>query len=357
MRSAPDNRLRAVDRADDGAPPSDLALRHFLQPLAPWLEDVSLTEICVNTPGEVWTEGANGWRRHDCPALSFEACKHLAQLLAAYGSQRVGPAEPVLSGTLPTGHRCQVLLPPAVLPNSVSLTIRAHSQCDFTLWDYEGQGAFERCADHGAGDLMPHERQLLELKRAHRIREFLELAVKERQNILLSGATGSGKTTFMKALVRAIPQEERLLSIENVDELRLRRSHPNSVAMFYSGGGQGLARVEPRQLMHSALRMKPDRVLLAELITGDDAFYYLRNVNSGHPGSITSMHAPSARLAAEQLVLFVKESEAGHSLDRDDIKHLVFMAVDVIVQWKAIAGRRVVTEVYYDPMGKRKYLA
>ena len=148
-------------------------------------------------------------------------------------------------------------------------------------------------------------------------------------------------------MLELVPKHERLISIENVDELQLHRSHTNSVSLFYSAGQQGIAPITQKQLLEASLRMKPDRVFVAELIRGDEAFYFLRNINSGHPGSITTMHAGSPQLALEQLVLMLKESQAGSSLSREDIKQLLHLCVDVIVQIKNINGKRFVSEVYY----------
>ncbi len=121
-----------------------------------------------------------------------------------------------------------------------------------------------------------------------------------------------------EGLIREIPAHERLISIEDAQELVLDR-HPNHVRLFYSKGGQGRSQVTPKQLLEACLRMKPDRILLAEL-RAEEAFDYLRNVNSGHPGSITSIHAASAELAFEQLVLLVKQNEAGREMSREDIR-------------------------------------
>src|ERR1700727_3736135 len=142
----------------------------------------------------------------------------------------------------------------------------------------------------------------------------MRLAGGSRKNIVVSGPTGSGKTTWTKALIREIPSDERLVTIEDAKELVLDR-HPNHVRLYYSKDDQGLSRVTPKQLLESFLRMKPDRILLAEL-RAEEAFDYLRNVNSGHPGSITSIHAGSCELAFEQLVLLVKQSAAGRELAR-----------------------------------------
>src|SRR5438067_1923635 len=128
--------------------------------------------------------------------------------------------------------------------------------------------------------------------------------------------------------------------------------HPNAVHLLYAKHGQGLAKVGANQLLESALRMRPDRILLQELRDGT-AFFYLRNVNTGHPGSITTIHADSATLAFEQLTLLVRESEGGRDLPRDDIRELLHLLVDVVVQMKKTDGRFRMTEVYYDPLRKR----
>jgi type IV secretion system protein VirB11 len=121
--------------------------------------------------------------------------------------------------------------------------------------------------------------------------------------------------------------------------------------MLYAKDGQGTANVTAKHLLESALRMRPDRILLQELRDGT-AFFYLRNVNSGHPGSITTIHADSAELAFEQLTLLVKESEGGSDLARGDIRALLKMLVDVVVQTKKEGGEFRVTEIYYDPEGR-----
>src|SRR5260221_11641929 len=120
------------------------------------------------------------------------------------------------------------------------------------------------------------------------------------------------------ALIREIPSEERLITIEDAQELVLDR-HPNHVRLFYSKDDQGLARVTPKQLLESCLRMKPDRILLAEL-RAEEAFDYLRNVNSGHPGSITSVHAASSELAFEQLAPLGKQAPGRPELPRSAMK-------------------------------------
>jgi type IV secretion system protein VirB11 len=180
----------------------------------------------------------------------------------------------------------------------------------------------------------------------------MRVAIRGRLNILVSGPTGSGKTTWTRALIREIPSDERLITIEDVPELSLEQ-HANHVRLLYSKDDQGRSRVTARQLLEACMRMRPDRILLAEL-RGEEAFDYLRNVNSGHPGSITSVHATSAELAFEQLVLLVKLCPAGRSLSREDIKELLYRLVDVVIQFGTRQGQRYIREVWYDPMRKRR---
>src|SRR6202012_4286915 len=163
------------------------------------------------------------------------------------------------------------------------------------------------------------------------------------------------KTTWTKALIREICPGERLITIEDAKELILDR-HPNPVRLFYSNDDQGVARVTPKQLLECCLRMRPDRILLAEL-RAEEAFDYLRNVNSGHPGSITSIHAASAELAFEQLVLLVKQSRGGRELPRSDIKQLLYLLVDIVIQFGLERHERYVKEIWYDPERKRRSLA
>lgn len=331
------------------------SLLEYLRVLQPFLYNSENTEIVINKPGQVLTESRSGWTFHKVPDLTPAVCNQIAKLTATWSNQSLDERKPLLSATLPHGERIQIVIPPATLSGCVSMTIRKPSIIEFTLEDYEKQGFFDECQDF-TGNLSHDEITLLELKEARRFREFLALAVQTRKNIIVSGSTGSGKTTFFKSLLKLVPDDERLISIENVDELSLYKTHSNTVSLFYSAGGQGVSPVSQQQLLESSLRMKPDRIFVAELIRGEEAFYYLRNVNSGHPGSITTMHANSARLALEQLVLFLKESSGGSTMSREDIKQLLFMCVDIIVQIKVVRGKRMVTEIYYDPEFKRRQM-
>lgn len=323
---------------------SSLALT--LRVLKPLLSRPDVTEICINRPGEAFLETRTGWERLALPFADFHWCYRLAKLIANATRQRITEESPLLSAALPTGERIQIVVPPATPSGSVAITIRKPASTVWSVRDLARLGVF-RTTRRASDELDPIERELLTLLAARDYEAFLGLAVRSKKNIVVSGATGSGKTTFTKALIREIPREERLITIEDAPELVL-NDHPNHVRLFYSKGDQGQAKVVPRQLLESCLRMRPDRILLAEL-RSDEAFDYLRNANSGHPGSITSVHASSADLAFEQLTLLVKQSPSGGDLPRPEIKTLLYLLVDIVVQFAVVGHQRCIREIWYEP--------
>lgn len=325
-------------------------LTEYLALLQPFLEDESLTEICINRPREVWTESKDGWKRHEVDGLSFQHCRQLATLIASYNGKAISADKPVLSAALPAGERVQIIIPPACEAYTVSITIRKPSMIDKTLDELDAEGAFEQFEDVAA-QLQPFEHDLLKLKEEKRIKEFLDLAVRNHRNILIVGKTGSGKTTVTKSLIRSIPEEERLITIEDVHELFLNQ-HSNKVHLFYAREDEGGAKVTPKQALASCLRMKPDRILLAEL-RGDEAWEFIKSVNTGHPGSISTMHANGAFEAFEQLTALIKDSRTGAHLDTEYIKHRLFTTLDVVLFY----NQRKLREIYYDPKFKLKQMA
>ncbi len=338
----------AESRAAAGAELSALELT--LRALRPLLANPEVTELCINQPREIFIETRAGWRREELPFADLEWCRRLAKLIANVTRQRIDESAPLLSAWLPTGERVQIVLPPATSAGCVAITIRRPTDTVWSIEDLARRGALPDRVH--ACDSADTDAELLRLHAQGDYAAFMCLAVRTRKNILVSGATGSGKTTWTKALIREIPREERLVTIEDARELVLEH-HPNHVRLYYSKDGQGLARVTPKQLLECCLRMRPDRILLAEL-RAEEAFDYLRNVNSGHPGSITSVHASSAELAFEQLMLLVKQSAAGRGLARADIKGLLYLLIDVVIQCGLEGHRRVIREVWFDPARKRR---
>lgn len=324
-------------------------LDHALADFQPFLDSDEWTEVAVNRPREVWSEGRQGWVRHDMPNLSFEVCMRLASLIASYNDKSISAANAVLSAGLPNGERVQVVIPPACAPQCVSITIRKPSVVDKSLEELEEEGAFEQ-VEQVSDQLHPFEHELLALRDAGRIREFLDLAVRSKRTILIVGKTGSGKTTIAKSLIRSVPPEERLITIEDVHELFLNQ-HKNKVHLFYGRPDEGGSRVTPKGALASCLRMKPDRIMLAEL-RGDEAWEFIKSVNTGHPGSISTMHANGAFESFEQMTALIKDSATGAHLDANYIKQRLFATIDIVLFYR---NRRLI-ELYFDPYVKRKQL-
>jgi type IV secretion system protein VirB11 len=331
--------------------PEVSALALTLNALRPLLSRAGVMELCINRPHEAFVETSEGWHREPLAFADFDWCCRVAKLVANATQQRIDATSPLLSASLPSGERVQIVLPPATTAGCVAIAIRRPAEQVWSIEDLASRGIFRRTR-HASAELGDTEKELLRLLAAAEFEAFMSLAVRSRKNIVVSGPTGSGKTTWTKALIREIPGDERLVTIEDAKELILDR-HPNHVRLFYSKDDQGLARVTPKQLLESCLRLKPDRILLAEL-RAEEAFDYLRNVNSGHPGSITSIHASSAELAFEQLVLLVKQNAGGRELARADIKSLLYMLVDVVIQFGVERHERFIKEIWYDPERKRR---
>jgi type IV secretion system protein VirB11 len=330
------------------------SVNEFLRPLREHLDEPGVLEVCVNRPGELLIETGTGWHTAAAPALTLERCLSLATAVATFSDQQINQARPLLSATLPSGERIQVVIPPAVTRGTVSITIRKPSSMVKRLKDFEREGLFERTAAvcrTSPCELLPFEAELLALKNARRYADFLRLAVRRHQTIVVSGKTGSGKTTFMKGLVEEVPKHERLITIQDTSELTL-PSHPNVVHLFYSKDAQGTAMVSAKSLLEACLRMKPDRIFLAE-VRGNECFYFVRLAASGHPGSITSVHAGSCALAFEQMALMIRESGAGGGLRMHEIKWLLGVVVDVVVQFDRDERGRFISELFYEPRTRR----
>ena len=314
-------------------------LRSYLAPLAGMLERPDVTDIYVNRPGEVWVETTSGTiERHEAAGLDEATLSRLARQIAALSHQGISREHPLLSATLPDGARVQVVGPPATR-GPLALAIRKHVSPDLALGDYVASGAFADTR-HGEEDTSDIDRALAMMLDAGDIAGMLAKAVRARKNILVSGGTSTGKTTFLNALIREIPADERLILIEDTPELHLR--HDNAVGLLAARSALGEARVSADDLLGASLRMRPDRIILGEL-RGEEAYAFLRAVNTGHPGSMTTVHADSAERAIEQIALLVLQT--GTRLTRDDVVHYVRSTVDVFVQLARSGGRRHVAEV------------
>jgi len=321
-----------------GSSDPPIYLDAYLAPLAGELERHDVTDIFINRPGEYWVETLDGaLDQVSCPELNSAALARLSRQIAAVSGQGVGSSLPLLSGHLPDGTRVQIVAP-SVARRGTAIAIRRNAAGRMSLDDFARVGAFD-VADDGTGQ-KDRDRALRGLAQERDWPTFLRTAVRQRRNIVISGGTSSGKTTFLNALLQEIPVEERLILIEDTPELNA--VQPNVVSLIASRGNQGEANVSVEDLLTASLRLRPDRILLGE-IRGSEAFSFLRAVNTGHPGSMTTIHADTPDRAVEQLALLVLRG--GSRLSRADVIAYVHSVADVQIQLDRHDGKRRVTEV------------
>lgn len=305
-------------------------LAAHLEPFAKWLADDDITEILVNRPGEVWIEAAGipGMVRHDAPQIDDRLIERLAQQIARETHQGINRERPVLAATLPGGARVQFVAPPATRRHW-TMAIRRHRLVDVPLTAY----------DHGALPDVSQPQWRSADPAADPI-AFLRAAVAERATVLISGGTSSGKTTFLNALLREVPAAERIVLVEDTPEIRL--AHANSIGLVAVKGEMGEARLSADDLLQASLRMRPDRIVLGEM-RGSEAVSFLRAINTGHPGSFSTIHANSPQGALEQLALMVMQ--AGLGLSRAETIAYAKSVIDVVVQLDRSGGERRVSAI------------
>ena len=339
---------------------------------APLLEIIAntpgLTEVCMSTPGEFFLEINGEWLFRQIPEMDKNRCARLVEAVSYFVKQEIKEASPLLSTTLPTGERIQVVIPPACDPSQIVISIRVPDpSSDRTLQSYEDTGTFRRflwaesaaSIKYGAHLTAP-DKELIHHLKTKNLFSFLRAAVLNKKTIAVIGDTGSGKTTLMKALCQEIPTSERLITIEDTRELLLPK-HPNRVHLLYAKGGEAAKRASPSDLIAACMRLKPDRVLLAEL-RGSEAWDFLKLMTTGHSGSITSFHAESCALAFDRWAFMSKEHADASSASSQDIKKLVALTVDIFIHISRkviydangnVSGvDRYVTEVHFDPASK-----
>ena len=301
----------------------------YLKPFAEWLERDTVTEILVNRPGEVWVEDAamGGMHKVERPEIDDRLIQRLAEQVARVSHQGINREHPLLGATLPDGARIQFCGPPAARKHW-AMAIRRHRRLDLPLDAYD------------AGPLSPRMAGELPDAQAEPI-AFLREAVRQRRTILVSGGTSTGKTTFLNAMLGEIPRQERVILVEDTPELKL--PGENGVGLVAVKGELGEAKVTANELLQAALRLRPDRIVLGEL-RGAESVSFLRAINTGHPGSFSTIHANSLRGALEQLSLMVMQTGIG--LTRQDTIAYAASVIDVVVQLERSAdGRRGIAQI------------
>ena len=281
-----------------------VAERSFgLGPLEPLLGDPAVDEVMVNGPGAVWVERAGRVERAAVAFGSEAELRHAIERILAPLGRRVDEASPLVDARLPDGSRVNVVIPPLALEGPI-LTIRRFRRRGFS-------------ADEliEAGTLNPP------------LRDFLARCVRARLNLLVSGGTGSGKTTTLNALSAFIPEGERIVTVEDAAELRLRQPH---VVRLESRPAnlEGRGEVTIRGLVRNALRMRPDRIVVGE-VRGAEALEMLAAMTTGHDGSLSTVHAGSPEEAVRRVETLALMADV--ALPHAAVREQVADAIDVVV--------------------------
>ena len=311
-----------------------------------------VNEVMINAPHNVFVEVEGKIKKFDDvnKKFSLQFLKEFSTLISTYTKQDFSELNPILSGTIHTGMRTQIVMPPACDFNQFVLSIRKPSEKTWSLEQYLEMGYFDRInkiveakqeKDEVIDKLKFYE------KNEHWV-DFFKLIVSNRKNVIIAGATGSGKTEFTKCLINCIPHDERIITIEdarevfNGDMFRER----NIVNLLTSPQAMNKRQITFSELVIACLRLRPDRILMSEL-RGSEAFDFLNGINTGHSGSLTSLHTNSAEEVYTRLVTMIKQSESGRGLSKDDIFEYCKNSIDVILYCDKTNGVWTMKEVIY----------
>lgn len=312
----------------------------MLSVLSPFLSDPYVSEIMINRPEEIFVEKEGEMRRFEMKVLTPLYLRRLFTFIANESGQVLNESFPLLSASLYDGSRVQLVIPPVT--EHYTLAIRRQSIAQMKLSDYEQRDFFKQVQAHAKTNNENHD-ALLNLYEQQNWPEFLRCAVKARKNIVISGGTSSGKTTFLNALLQEIPQHERLITLEDTREVQLK--HVNNVSLLASKGGQGKANIKMQDLLQASLRLRPERIIMGE-IRGAEIMDFVSACSTGHEGSMTSIHANNPEMAFMRMVQMYKLNNVPSMRDEDIMRELESV-VDIIVQLAKTSDGRAMVGCYY----------
>jgi pilus assembly protein CpaF len=296
----------------------------FLKPIEHLILDDSISEVMVNGPDRIFIEKAGYVEQVQGVTLGEKSLLVAVKNIARRLGDDVSEAKPILDSRLPDGSRVAAVIPPCSL-SGVTLTIRKFNSRHFALEDLIRTGTLDRPL-------------------ANRLEDY----VLKRKNVLITGGTGTGKTTLVGLLAKFIPDDERILLIEDTAELQL---HQANLVRFEARREQnGLPAIAIRDLLKASLRHRPDRIILGE-IRGGEAFDLLQLLNTGHAGTLSTIHANSAKQGLARFTSCILQS--GVELPYRAIKANIADSLNVVVHIDRRPGRRFIAEVleinHYDP--------
>lgn len=280
------------------------AIKNFLGPILPLLNDEKITEVMVNKHDEIWVEIAGKIQKTEAKFDSEDALRAAVNNIAQSVGRRITDEEPRLDARLPNGYRIHAVIPPCSRKGT-TIAIRKFSTVQFTFKDYIRIGAMTVDAA-----------------------QFLDICMKLGKNILVSGGTGSGKTTLLSVLCNRIPKGQRIIVIEDSSELQVEYEH---VVFFETKMPDeiGKGEVTIRDLLKSSLRLRPDRIIVGE-VRGSEALELVQAMNTGHKGCLGTIHANSPSDAIVRLEALAQGGDG--KLSEKALQYQIGSAIDIIVQ-------------------------
>lgn len=332
-------------------------LHHMLEPLMPLLDD-GTEDIAINEPRVAWVRRGGCWSRFDVPMIDFDALMDATILAASVSQQETGARNPLLFTDIPMPEgpplRLQSVWPPAIEPGLICWGLRQPGRRIYSTSEVVGRYDTSRWNkwQHRKDRLRRHHEEALALYDSGDITGFLEHLVRAKYNTLLAGSTGAGKSTAGTTMIDAIPLNERIITIENAREYQMR--HPNRVHLLYSQGDLGVAVVTQQDLQVASLRLRPDRVLVQELLNKEAAETYVMEVISGHPGSITTIHGRDATQAGVKLFNLIKSSDTGRAQKDETVISMISAAIDCIIPFHSDGTVFSIGECWFAPDAARR---
>jgi type IV secretion system protein VirB11 len=314
-------------------------VEQYLSPLRKYLVDDGINELSINPDGSIFVERAGAAHMEEVDVtLSPTAIKRLGAQLAGETKNTLGALNPIVSGRVVvwgSPQRVQVVIEPAI-EHGVSLSIRKYLTRTLDCSDIKFvDGGQIKVED----DRRERHLAIADMAEQGDLQDLFRQAIEEKFNILISGGTSSGKTTVARALLSMAEANERIITIEDAQELH--PPHKNQVGLIAERKDKSPR--SPSRLLESCLRMRPDRIILGE-IRGVEAYDFLEAINTGHPGAITTIHADSPQLAFDRLALMVMRS--GVQMTHGEIIQYAKKTIDLVIQVGRRKGQRGVLEVY-----------
>ena len=322
----------------------------LLAPLQDFLDDCSVSEVLINRPKEVFVEREGRMIRFDIPSLTTQYLRRLFVMIANENQQTLSEQSPLLSGNLESGARVQLVIPPAA--QFETLSIRKFVVRDMSFDDYAAhhffKGAISFDLSNDSLSLSNRDAHLQSLYQERNWQVFLQEAIRVKKNIVISGATSSGKTTFLNSCVGQIPTHERLITLEDTYEIDV--AHQNVVRLkALKKASNQAAGITMQDLVQASLRLRPDRIIMGE-IRGKEIFDFVSACATGHSGALATIHASNPRVAFMRMAQLYKLNNVPGMQDMDIYKEL-HEVVDVVVQLQKNELGRQLVQVYYKEAG------